>query len=317
MLVEDFDPSLGGGDISKIFEKRLTQRELARFKTIWTKQLVEKIGKYAVKTTPVSIGYTVTTELLSFIRNFNPLGVKTAKHLARRQLLKNQIKRASEQIRRNFKGPNFGKDSLKPIVNVKSDSVVQAFNRTEQFLKKDFPKKVNTKAFFLSLRAYRLTEKVSRLIIKQQLMEASSTDPNLTVGEVLALQELREKGLKLSPKQLKKYAKTFINKRVRSAGYLSVGWLYPNKRLAPYAQKSISPVAMRGKSRNGDTRPCFPAESMVYKTSIWTNVKTENSKAKSVVELGALAALATERGSYIKDVRDSLQQASRVFANQG
>ena len=135
------------------------------------------------------------------------------------------------------------------MADFKIDSNLKEWNRTFedyiQWNKRSLAEVINQKLYFVALRAMQETKMASSGDIKHELNSPSKKYPNMSLGELLVIRDLKAKGKmpkrgSTFAKNLPNYVQRLINKRVNHIQFLRSGWLPAVRKLDMWNRKGDS-----------------------------------------------------------------------------
>lgn len=197
---------------------------------------------------------------------------------------------------------------------------------------------VNAKMYFIALNALQTTKAADPSQIRGELSVPSQKNPNISLGEILTLKDLNQRGkipkrTKTLVKNMGKYISKFINRRISHINFLRSGWLPAIKKLdywnrkgdyvftKRWAPKLNRAVKQFGKEK-GDVIPAKPFNYRVK--GILSNFVGEDKQASKTVDPilldGAKKALQREIASmrtYLerkyKEYHDKINKKNSFF----
>jgi len=199
---------------------------------------------------------------------------------------------------------------------------------------------VNQKLYFISLRAMQLTKTGSKAQITDELNQPSLKYPNKTLGEILVLKDLRNRGKlpkrsKTLASNMSNYVQRFINKRASHTQFLRSGWLPAVRKLDYWNRKAdtdsitfskrFAPKKPAGIKQfgvdKGDVKPARPnTVGPTCRGTIYNYVgkgKQHGSKTESILQTGLNLAVAAETRSMQQYVERKMLEKHRKMAANG
>lgn len=180
---------------------------------------------------------------------------------------------------------------------------------------KTFQEACNNKLFDIARFALKDTFKPDAGTIRNALSEISQKNKNMTVAEMIVVAKNRKEGIQTY--DLKKEARTVMNKKVGAAGYTRSGWIKPMVELLPYIGKNRLSVGGVSKNlANGGADP-VKRPSNVMKGSVWNDAagKHNNDKVVQVKEKGAQSAVDKVSSDMIDYLETKLGPLNKKFSS--
>lgn len=192
---------------------------------------------------------------------------------------------------------------------------------------------INAKMYFVALNALQVTKAVNPNHIRMEMHQQSIKHPEMTLGEVLTLKDLMNRGKmpkkgKTLKTNMSKYVTRFIKKRQNSVNFLRAGWLPAIKKLDYWNRKGditfvkrFSPKLNRAVKQYGKEKgDVVPAKQVERCTGILMNFigqgKHATQRVSQILLDGAKQALQMEISSMKKYIERKFNEHNAKVQKQ-
>lgn len=208
---------------------------------------------------------------------------------------------------------------MEPKITVDTRAFKKAFNEYMRYSKKTVAEVVNTKALFIARGATHPnnTKRAKPKDIRAQLNRPSRNSPKYNIASQLVMKSMREKGENVKDfkrSAIKKKGRTYINKKVRSSGFLASGWIEAVRKMMRFTEYKSS-IKIRGliegKTKKGGAKPA--KVGLTTSAQVYNSVQSSNTGAQSIINKGVAKAMAYEVASMKKYVQNKMAKDAARF----
>lgn len=197
-----------------------------------------------------------------------------------------------------------------------------------QHSKRDAVTAVNTKLFYISRAATRMTKKAGKLEIESGLLKMVTphrpmdsvyhSASSVPLGVLIIMGRMKHEG-ELEPREMAAAVKSLIAARKRSNAFLASGWIDSIKALEPLADRvgrkpqmaPESEMKRYGKAK-GDTAPAVEGPNIVGKIVNKAMAKRDKKDALGRYgSVGLAQAFESEANSMLDYIDNKMQKAAR------